>query len=378
MRWPAAWADPSALSLIQGTAIDTLLINGSDEFEGVRARAAAEGLQVVHPDAPPDGVAVVKGEWPGVKMSRQGADAEAGPTGVPWVDSNGWQVRLAKALHPGAAVWVTAEAPKDGFRRRAGAYLVAVADAAAYGGRWILTLEDALAADVRAGKAEAVAVWKTIAGACGFFAGHAEWEAYEPVANVGVISDFTGDNEFFSGELLNLLARAGLHTAVWPKDRVSPIRGVRAVIYADAQPPSAELRKRVTDFVAGGGLLITGPVWGAAGRGIALVKLDDPYEVAQDAAARVSHRYDLVRCWNAGAFGSYVARAADGKRAVAHLLFYADRGPDQASVRIAGPWREAKAWQVSGPVQAEVLRQRDAVEVHLPQVGQYVALELTV
>jgi hypothetical protein len=355
MRWPAAWADPSMLRLVQGTAIDTLLVDNSDEFEGLRAAAEQRGLRVVHPDLPPDGVTLIKGEWPGVRLSRRGADAEAGPTGVPWVDSNGWAVRLAKALHPGNAVWVAA---KPG----SGAYLAAVADAAAYGGRWIVELEDAFAADLCEPKPRAQAAWKTVVDACAFFAAHREWDAWEPVAIVGVISDFSGENEFFAGELLNLLARAGVHFVVWPKDRVPEIRGVRAVIYADRQPPPPELQARLRAFP---GIRITG----ADG---------DPYQVAQDAAVKISHRYDLVRFWNAGAVGSYVAKSPDGKRAVAHLLFYADRGPNDASVRVAGKWREVKASTVSGPVRVEVVRQADAIEVHLPPVEQYVALELTV
>jgi hypothetical protein len=364
MRWPAVWADPSLVRLVKGTAIDTLLVDNSDEFEGLRAAAAQQGLRVVHPDAPPDGVTVIKGEWPGVRLSRRGADADAGPTGVPWVDSNGWQVRLAKAMHPECGVWVAAAPPKDGFRARASAYLTAVADAAAYGGRWIVTLEEALAEDLRGGKAEAGATWKTITDACGFFAAHREWDAWEPAALAAVISDFSGENDFFSKELLNLLARAGLHCVVWPKDRVPEIRGVRAVIYADGQPPSAELRRRLQAFQGRGGLVMEGQ--------------GDPYEVAQNVAVKISHRYDLVRFWNAGAVGSYLAKSPDAQQAVAHLLFYADRGPAEASVRVAGKWRGFAASMVGGLVRVEALRQPDAIEVHLPPVSQYVALELTV
>jgi hypothetical protein len=364
LRWPAAWADPSLLRLVKGTAIDTLLVDNSDELEGVREAAPQQGLRVVHPDVPPDGVTVVKGEWPGVRLSRRGADADAGPTGVPWVDSNGWQVRLAKALHPDSAVWVEAAPPKADFRFRAGAYLTAVADAAAYGGRWLVTLEDALAADLSDEKSDAASIWKTIMDACGYFAAHQEWEAWEPAALAGVISDFSGENEFFSKELLNLLARAGLHYAVWPKDRVSEIRGVRAVIYADAKPPSAELRRRLQAFRARGGLVIQGQ--------------GDPYEIAQNTALRISHRYDLVRFWNAGAAGSYVSKSPDGKQSVAHLLFYANRAPDEASVRVAGKWSGWRASMVTGPVRVDGLRQAEAIEVHLPEVQQYVALELTV
>jgi len=65
---------------------------------------------------------------------------------------------------------------------------------------------------------------------------------------------------------------------------------------------------------------------------------------------------------------------------VVYLLFYADRGPDSASVRIAGRYRTAKASTVDVPeiTNVHVESLKDAVEVHLPQVSPYVALELEV
>ena len=112
LRWPSAWADPALLGQLKGSGIDALLVDNSDEFEGVRARAAQSGIEVFHPDAPPDGVKIWKGEWPGVRSSRgNGAAASAGPTGVPWVDSNGWLARLAAALDPDCAAWIDAAPP---------------------------------------------------------------------------------------------------------------------------------------------------------------------------------------------------------------------------------------------------------------------------
>ena len=120
-----------------------------------------------------------------------------------------------------------------------------------------------------------------------------------------------------------------------------------------------------------------------AGKGrIAIAKAvpDDPYMLANDSVVLVSHRYDLVRFWNGGSTGSLVTMAPGGKQAIVHLLFYADRGPDSASVRIAGRFRSVKATTVDLPVvpNVRVEWQKDAVEVHLPQVSQYVALELGV
>jgi hypothetical protein len=203
-------------------------------------------------------------------------------------------------------------------------------------------------------------------------------------------------------ELLNLIGRTNQQYSILLKTKLpaAPFRGLRAVIYADAQPPGAELRQQVLDFVQAGGLLITGPKWGTPpgtpageehpryatrtlGKGrlaIAKADPDDPYVLANDSALLISHRYELLRFWNGGAVGSFLTVAPDRQRAIAHLLFYADRGPDHASVRIVGRWHKATLWTPDRPdprpVEMEI--QQDAVELHLPAVSQYAAVELEV
>src|ERR1017187_6269276 len=272
----------------------------------------------------------------------------------------------------------------------------------ARGARWGSPLGPPLAPGIADAKADALATWKEIAAAAGFFAARKQWPAYLPEAVVGVVSDFAGDNEFMGQELLNLIGRTNQQYAVLLKTKLpaTPFRGLRAVIYADAQPPAAELRRQILDFVSAGGLLITGPKWGTPpgapardehpryaartlGKGrlaIAKADPDDPYVLASDSALLISHRYELLRFWNGGALGSYLTVAADRKRAVAHLLFYADRGPDHVSVRILGRYRKASLWttdrQEPRPLEMEI--QKDAVELHLPVVSQYAAAELEV
>jgi len=404
MRWPDAWKDPATLALLKGTAIDHLLIGMGPELSAVRSHAAQDGFHLSQPGAPPAGVEIVKGQWPGVKVERRGGGSgvSAGPTGNPWVDSNGWAIRLAAALHSDSAVWVDA-APAGNALVTAASYLIAVADSAAYGGRWIVSLDTPLAVSLAAGKSDALATWRRVTAAAGLFAAHQAWPAYVPMAVVGVVSDFTGDNEFFSRELLNLLARAGQHCRILPKDRITDasLVGLRAAIYADAQPPASALRQQILAFVAAGGMLITVPQWGevpgtliqsdghpryslrALGKGkvaVAMAGPDDPYLWANESVVMVSHRYDLVRFWNSGAAGSFCTVAPDGKQAVVHLLFYANRGPDSATVRIAGRYRAARAYTAGHPAAAKVewAPQTDAVEIHLPPVSQYVALELDI
>jgi hypothetical protein len=403
MRWPGSWQAPSALALLKETPINTLLLEKGVDLGPVAARAREMGLNLVDPSAPPAGVNLVAGEWPGVQMPRPAggeAAAGAGPTGVPWVDSNGWKIRLESALKPGRTVWVDAR-PKD--RVYPASYVLAFADSAAHGGRWIVSLEESLAADLEAQRPEALAAWKKLAGTAAFFAGHAEWEQCLPAAVIGILSDFAGENEFMGQELCNLVARTNQQYRIILKNKVSAssLAGLKAVIYGDAAAPDAALRKQVLAFVEAGGTLITGPKWGPApgtpakyedhfrytshnlGKGkVAMAKADpdDPYTLANDAVVLMSHRHELLRFWNGGAVGSYFTLAADRKRAIIHLLFYANAGARQTAVRVAGKYRTGRLWTLDGarPAAIEMTRQGDSVELHLGAVRQYAAAELEV
>jgi hypothetical protein len=403
MRWPVGWKDPSALGLLKGTAINCLLIEKGDDLGAVLARAQQEGLKVAEAGSSPAGVIVVEGEWPGVKLTESGAEdrASAGPTGAPWIDSNGWKVRLTAALHPGSDVWVDAAPQKP--RLFPESYLIGVADAAAHGGRWIISLDNQLAAEIAGRKPEALETWKKLTGASGFFAARTDWLDYLPEAVLGIISDFSGSNEFMSHELLNLVARTNQQYRIIVKSKVSEssFTGLRAVLYADEEPPTPDLRNQILAFVQAGRMLITGPKWGrfpgapadgaehprfalhVLGKGrlaVARPDFEDPYLVANDSVVLISHRHELLRFWNGGAVGSYFTMQPDRKRAVLQMLFYAAAYFGNPMVRVAGQYHTARLWTLDQPVprSAEMESQKDAVELHLPPVSQYAAVELEV
>ncbi len=402
MRWPGAWKDPSNLSMLKGTAINYLLIEKGSDLGPVADRARQEGLKVGEAGLAPPGVTIAKGEWPGVKLTQSGTldRASAGPTGVPWVDSNGWKVRLAAALQPGAGIWVEADPQRP--RLPANSYTVAVADAAAHGGRWIISPDNNLIEGIAGQKPEAFELWKKISGAAGFFAARGDWENYVPAAVMGIVSDFSGKNEFMSHELLNLVDRTNQQYRIIVKSKVAPsdFSGLKAVLCADEEPPSPELRKQILAFVQAGGMLITGPKWGkipgapakdgghpgyalrVLGKGrvaVAQPDFEDPYLVANDSVVLISHRYELLRFWNGGAVGSYFTMEPSRKKALVHLLFYAFMfGNNKPTVRVAGKYATCKLWTVDQPAPQtiEMEPQSDAVELHLPPISQYAAVEL--
>jgi hypothetical protein len=385
MRWPGEWSDPSALDVVRNSPVNLLL---ADRDFPLISEMQRLGITVL--ESPPSDVTVIKGEWPGVRSSMN-PGSRAGPTGIPWVDSNGWQVRLARP-----PAWVTAALPQQTILGPAN-YLLALADAAAYGGHWLLDLDPNLRSRITARDPSAMETWSRLAAAMRFFAAHRAWTAWQPLAVVAFVSDFAGGNEFTSGELLNLTARLNQPYRILRKSEPVSLAGLKAVIYPDAEPPAPGLRRQLIEFVQSGGLLIAGDKSGisegtpapadhprytvrALGKGrIAIGDLSDPYQAASDAQILLSHRHDLVRFWNGASLGSYLTAAPDGKAALLQVINYSGRpGMDPVTARVAGNYREARIHSLDGaaPKPLQSVQQKEGIEVHLPPIPVYAAIEL--
>jgi len=391
LRWPSAWKDPGLLSLLQATSIRHLIVDASD----IAAAARAAGFTIVSATAPPSDVVITRGLWPGIRASRSGGDtAAAGPTGEPWVDSNGWRVRVAQAKRPGVQVWV--DAKPNPSRVSTADYILAFADVAAHGGRWMISLDDTLATGIASKQPDAMQLWKSIVDASSFFSGTAPVSKLGDEAVIGVVSSFAGPKVIFTDEVLNNLARTKQQYRAIHSARFSAA-GLKGVIYTDPEEPSSALRKSILDFVNAGGVLITGPSWGSLpkaevqrshpryvtrtiGQGsiATATSFSDPYLVANDAVVLVSHRYDIIRFFNSGAITPLLSQSSDKRRAVVQTVFYSLRPVEDTSVWVKGSYKAARlrAYGQSQPQNVK-LEVRDAgVEVHLPAVSQYAMIEL--
>jgi len=341
--------------------------------------------------------------WPGIQP-RQGGGAEAGPTGLPWLDSNGWYIQLARA-RTRSDVWVMFDPPTGRTVVQPQAYAMAVADAEAAGGRWVISLDPGLRLRLAGGDATASATWKGLLAAVDFFRKRREWRSYRPLGVVGVISDFSGGNFDMSGEILNLMTRLGTPLRpLWKRSAVTEsFAGLRALVYADSEPAPKDLRQKVLTFVENGGLLVTGPKWGPEGKSLgpgahlrfdvralgkgrlALAKeeLADPYQLSLDAQILLSHSNDLVRFFGTGSSVCYhYTGAPDQKRALLQLLTFAGgRGVSQLTIWMHRKYRAARLRSLQDPEPAALephASDAGGVEYQVPQMPAYGALELEV
>jgi len=320
--WPDTWRDPAKLDLIRGTPFNCAVGDGIAPV--VREAMRQNGIDAVSLKTAP--VTVIEDpRWPQVRTGSRG-DADAGPTGNPWVDANGFAIQAARALTPDKPVWLT-EAPPSKRVLKPDDYRLAVCDAAAYGASWLPSPD--------------LDAWPHIVAALKLFSAHAEWQRYRPMARLAVVSDLAGPHRDLAMETLNLLTRLYVPFQIVPKPRAA---GFPVILNLDEQDPAA-----------------------------------DPWELAVQTNEKLGRRNDLFRLWNGGSLNAYYTVSAEGGSALLQLINYAAHVPGQAvTAGVMTSYRSARIFTLEHPQGApiELHRVHDGVEIYLPPFSVYAAIEL--
>jgi hypothetical protein len=414
-RWPSAWTDPALLRLFADSPINCVLFESLGSAGSVVEPARRAGLAVLEWNslgaAPLDEIqwksaapqTVITGlVWPRIKMSAKAtAEIEAGPTGAPWIDSNTWVARLAAVRAPHRPVWLSFEPAKDDPVPGEAEYSIAIADSAASGARWIVSLDESLRKGLPIGNAYAGKIWRSILSALAFFEKHRDWNSWDRSGPVGILSSYAGNDQFMGQELLNLAARRNLLYRVL--DRLTPnsqkLDGLRAVLYLDSDMPNAELKAKLDEFARAGGLLIVPRSVAAQfvgeksvpcqvagydvrsfGRGRVAASTrdwDDPFFLAADLHNLVGRRNDPVLLFNGQSLWEHYSTPAGGRAALLQLVSFTSRPKESVSMIPARPWRSAAFYTLGSatPATLEPVRVQGRPEFHLPAFSYYGALE---
>jgi hypothetical protein len=451
------WLDPATLGILQGTPVNCLavswasglaadadqqkalkpliergrqagisfvgLIEGEANKPAALAAARAAGLSAVAMEgkAPADaGIPVIPrdaaaqmswgaasrvlsisdGIWPGIP---QDVNQAGGPTNLPWVDSNGAVLRIARAMAPGKGVWIEFDPPQQAAALTADAYMLAVADPASYGARWVVSLDDGLRADLTAKKQPALDTWKKIAGMMAFFQEHKEASTYEAMGPLAVISNFAGDDWQRGEEAINLLPRIRQPFRVIARSRAAgaSFDGLQAIYYLDPEAPSAALREKLIAFAKDGGILFVPSKWPnpegppakaepyllfnvhTLGKGrLAVCKEEQPdvYDSVADIQNIISHRNDQLRLYNAPSMNFFYQTSAQGGKGVIQLLNYSRRpASDGPLFYVKQPHRLARlvSPELASPTELHWDPQEaGGSELSLPKISVYGAVEL--
>ena len=404
-QWPAAWTDPGLLRFVEGTPVNCLLLEEAQAE--VREAAQARGFVCPPPvrwqawrelnwASPGPLAAIGDGFWP--ELSQKGGDSEqAGPTGAPWLDANGWLIAMARARLPEeTALWIRSGPPEDPRAVRWTHYQLALLEAWAYGACRPLWLFPPHAEALRAGGEEARRGWAALTGALEWMEARRAWRRCRTFARLAIASDFTGANEYIGSETLLLAARQGIPFTPLERSRVNraALEGIRALVWCDPAPVPAE----ILDWVRQGGRLMAMPgalkswkrpaatapqeharfLLHADGQGVvaeARAAFDDPWLLARDSRLIASKQWDAVRLFNEGSLQWRHAHAPE--RHVVHLLNYTLRPSwNPVSVQTSLPVRRA-VFHAPGraPAPLELRRELGGLEAAVPAFAVYGAVE---
>ncbi|MEO8595453.1 MAG: hypothetical protein ABI759_19190 [Candidatus Solibacter sp.] len=286
----------------------------------------------------------VEGVSPGT--GKAGENAVASATSGIWIDSNIWLVRSLRA-GPDRPVWIS-HRPRAGSP---GIYSRSLADAAAAGARWIVSLDDDLRARLLRRDAGALADWRSIMSDLAWFEAKAEARDFMPYGKVGIVID-TAAGAADDDEFLNLVARRQIpYRVIYRRDLdAAALAGLRALLAFGCEPPAVPERKLLSAFAAHGGLVLSGPAWGGApkqqsytvlaeGEGEVAVykeRSPDPEAVARDLNDLVPTPELGVSVFNAPSVLSYVSAAADGRISI-RLANYATAPAQGVLIWVPGP-----------------------------------------
>ena len=280
-------------------------------------------------------------------------------------------------------------------------YVRPVAEAGAYGARWVITLDEAFAQAVSSRNDRALGVWRQMMGVLNLFESRQEWRAWQPVAGLAVVSSFQGELDLVAEEFVKLAPRRHLaHRVVLASDFArASFEKQKAIIYLDAAPPAADTRNALVRFAENGGTvlaprgLLAGQASGLSapveiryehairslGRGRLITpqdKWEDPFALVRQVQLLLSVREDVVQVWNGGDMNSHYLSSPDGRRAIVHLIPYASGTTQPVTIGVRERYRTARVTTSVSTTPVKIAAGGLGFEIPVGEFSCFAAVEL--
>jgi hypothetical protein len=347
------------------------------------------------PGAP---VAVSTGMWPGVR-GRDPAVASA--TRRLWVDANGFRVACLRALYPGAAPLLAylpnTEAGVSPDRVIPFETLeLALAEAWAAGGNYILALEPRYGEALLRGDETAMTAWRSLGQTARWLREHTSLFRQRALPIVTVLVDH-GE---LSAEVANLMYRQGVSPALEPASNPPPPDPLRRLVLVAAgiDAPKPEIAARILAHAQAGSIVVVddpvGNGWWRSGslkpaksqedrdfyslgKGQLVAykeAVSDPGELALDVVDLVTQARRPTRLWNcAGGIALATSAPSSGPvsgRALLHIVNYSSPVDRPVLARIQGNFTKATVLRPGHPpLDVRVAKRGTNSEVAIPELA---------
>ncbi len=374
-------------------ALDGLVLEGefSQEFPNELRKAAGAMLVIeIASDAAqlrwrPTPIIAIAGVAPsGRNLSEMGI--RGAPSSEPWIESNIWLVR-SFSLASARSVWISSELENPSVID----YERAVADAAAAGGRWIVSLDDALRAKLRGRDDSAQEIWRHLSSYLKFAESPIAWHDLAPFGNVGIVIDPARANEDPPDEYLKLAARRQVPYKLISRSglNASSLAKFRALVATGLDPTSADEHKMLQQFAENGGIVIAGSSWGGAqknepfteipvGKGRVIVYRDPaPDTLARDLKELLSDEDLGVVPFNVPSVITFACGGVSGEPLRIQLVNYFDHPVEMITLRVAGKFRSARLETPEGAaVDLHLREDQGTTEVTIPKLSLWGAVSI--
>ncbi len=385
-RWPDP--DPAHIPLLRQASLDGVILDAPNAaFE---AACQAAGISVA---AQPEYVGK-RGLWPGVKRSgnRSNADEVASASREPWLDSNGYLVAVERALHPERPAvlgYLAGENPEQMVPFES--LELALVEARAAGGNFILSLDSRYRRALLAGDAKALGAWKNLGRTAAWLKqNHDLIGRPAPPAITALVE--TGMPTL---EIANLLYRRNASPRLVSSASVpapAPAR-ILALVAAGIKPPAAEVRTRILRHAEAGSFVVLDsapePSWKllkqdadrgfySLGKGQVVAyhkRIADPSEFALDVIDLITHRNRPVRLWNALSVIPLLTAGRKPGEAILHLVNYGNATNQETQARVQGHYARATLLRPGqDPVTLPVAKRGSTTEVFVPSMERLATL----
>ena len=385
----ARWDHPDVkfVPLLREGGIQAVVVTSSNDAFADACRSA--GIQIIPAGALqfadwktlPGGateraVVLTEGQWPGMAPG----DGMAGASSGPWVDANLHWVACLRALHPGRPA-LLGYLPKTEQRLTPGYALeLALIEAWAGGGNYLLALEPAFREALLRDDARVRDNWRQLGRTAAFLQQNAE-RFGRPVSPELTVLVEPGEA---TPEIANLLFRRCLSPALAPAAEPPAPDGRRCALVAlDLQPPPESVRRRILAHAeAGATVAVNGAWWRTSGlkplrreedrewftlgrgRVVAYHDAIDPSAFGYDAIDLVGQERRAARVWSAPAA---IALASERQLLVVNY----GRPAGAALARVHGHFASARLLRPdAGPLDLRPARRGPGTEVEIPQLSR--------
>lgn len=379
MRWVSP--DPASLELLADSPINCLIVDPvtvTAEFRQAaqsrnidlvalgdsskRAAAVKAGIPFLEShtrgrlslDTTEPILATEQGVWPGINTAP--GDAEAMPSGAPWIDTNAGFFRFARASTK-ARIWI-ANLPPSNQIIPASRYIQAIADAAVVGGSWVVALDEDLTKQLLAQEGKAVQEWKQINAVLRFFRDNRKWESYAPAGQMAVVQDVESGG-LLSGGVLDMIATK--HTPVRPvpvrRLKSTAFEGTRMAVNTSPGALSADQSAILQQFTKFGGTVLSAPPgWKMPVPRADQVTLDkgdvEKLDQIWKEVNSMTNRQNLgVRLFNVSSMLSNMTVSPDGGEIILQLVNFSDYPIEDITVHLQGKVSKAELHTPEKPPQ---------------------------